>query len=110
GGGGGGGGGGEEGGSGPPIVAGPGSAGVGYLTPVMTTQRNGELQFINLDVVQHDVVSDEKAPDGAPLFSTPLIGTGQSAPVTGLDRVEAGKSYGFFCSLHTNMRGTLTVR
>jgi plastocyanin len=62
------------------------------------------------DVVQHDVVSDDAGPDGFPLFRTPLIGTGQSAAVEGLDRVEPGRSYGFFCTLHTNMRGTLTVR
>lgn len=60
--------------------------------------------------MQHDVVAEDAGPDGMPLFRTPLIGTGQSAPVEGLDRVESGRSYGFFCSLHTNMRGTLTVR
>jgi plastocyanin len=110
----GGGGGGEGGGgdapAGPAVVAGPGSSGVGYLTPVMTTQKGGPLQFINLDVVQHDVVANDLGPDGRPLFHTPLIGTGASAAVEGLENVEAGRSYGFFCSLHTNMRGTLSVR
>jgi polyvinyl alcohol dehydrogenase (cytochrome) len=96
--------------TGPAIVAGPGAASAGYLTPTMVTQKGGPLQFINLDVVQHDVVADRTGPDGQPLFRTPLIGTGQSAAVEGLDRVEAGQSYPFFCSLHPGMRGTLSVR
>ena len=109
-GGGGGGGSGEPGPAGPAVVAGPGAASTGYATPVMVTQVGGPLSFLNLDVVQHDVVSDEKAPDGSPLFKTPLIGVGETAPVEGLDRVQSGKSYGFFCSLHPGMRGTLQVR
>jgi plastocyanin len=76
----------------------------------MVTQKGGPLQFINLDVVQHDVVADRAGPDGRPLFRTPLIGTGQSAAVEGLDRVESGQSYPFYCSLHPGMRGTLSVR
>ena len=48
--------------------------------------------------------------DGRPLFSTPLIGLGETAPVQGLDRVSAGQTYGFFCTLHPGMRGQLAVR
>jgi plastocyanin len=113
GGGGGGGGGGDEGGSGessPPIVAGPGAASSGYATPSVTVERGGSLSFLNLDYVEHDVNSEEKGPDGRPLFSTPLIGFGESAEVEGLDRVQSGQSYGFFCSVHPGMRGTLRVR
>ena len=32
------------------------------------------------------------------------------AEVEGLDQVKAGQSYGFFCSIHQGMRGTLVVR
>jgi outer membrane protein assembly factor BamB len=108
--GGGGGGGGEGGGSGGAIVAGPGAVYTTYATPVMTVEKGGSLSFVNLDAPQHDVTADEKAPDGTPLFYSRLGGIGEVVPVEGLDRVEPGKSYGFFCSLHPGMRGTLLVR
>lgn len=54
---------------------------------------------MNNDLPQHDVVSVEKAPDGSPLFKTPLIGIGEIAQVSGLDRVTAGKMYAFFYSI-----------
>jgi outer membrane protein assembly factor BamB len=107
GGGGGGGGGGVSGGS---IVAGPGAVYTTYATPAMTVQKGGSLSFVNLDAPQHDVTADDKAPDGTPLFWSRLGGLGEVVPVEGLDRVETGKSYGFFCSLHPGMRGTLLVR
>jgi plastocyanin len=40
----------------------------------------------------------------------PLIGLGQTAPVEGTDRLTAGKTYAFFCSIHPGMRGQLAVR
>jgi polyvinyl alcohol dehydrogenase (cytochrome) len=86
------------------VVAGPGAASTTYLTPVMVTQPGGPLNFTNLDVAQHDVISDQG------LFRTPLIGLGQTAPVEGLDAVQSGQSYPFHCSLHPGMRGTLIVR
>jgi hypothetical protein len=111
-GGGGGGGGGGEGGGGSdaPIIAGPGASSTSYATPVATTAVNGSISFVNLDVAKHDVTATEKGPDGKPLFHTPLIDLGETAPVEGLDRVESGQSYAFFCSIHPGMRGTLSVR
>jgi polyvinyl alcohol dehydrogenase (cytochrome) len=109
-GGGGGGGGGQKGGVGPSIVAGPGAASTGYATPAATTTKGGSLSFVNLDTVQHNVVSKVKGPDGLPLFRTPLIGLGESAPVKGLDRVKSGTTYDFFCTVHPGMRGQLIVR
>jgi hypothetical protein len=44
------------------------------------------------------------------VFASRLGGLGEVVPVEGMDRVESGKSYGFFCSLHPGMRGTLVVR
>jgi polyvinyl alcohol dehydrogenase (cytochrome) len=108
GGGGGGGGGGAP--AGPSILAGPGAASTGYATPTMIAQKGGPLSFVNLDAVQHDVVSEDRGPDGRPLFRTPLIGLGETAEVEGMDRVEAGRQYGFFCSLHPGMQGTLAVQ
>ena len=108
--GGGGGDGGGEGGSGAAIVAAPGSAQTTYATPVMLTQVGGPLSFVNLDAVQHDVVAEETLPNGRPLFSTPLISLGESAPVDGLENVKAGTTYGFYCSIHRGMRGSLVVQ
>ena len=111
--GGGGGGGGGEGGEVPvggAVVAVPGSTYTTYATPVMVTQVGGPLSFMNFDLPQHDVVSDEKGPDGRALFQSKLSGLGEIAPIEGLDRVKSGSTYGFFCSLHPGMRGSLIVR
>jgi polyvinyl alcohol dehydrogenase (cytochrome) len=112
---GGGGGGGSPGAPGAPaagsdIIAGPGAYASSYATPAVTTGVGGPVTFRNYDIAQHDVVAVDKAPDGSPLFKTKLIANGQTAPVEGLDRVQSGKSYGFFCSIHPGMRGTLAVR
>jgi plastocyanin len=92
------------------IVAGPGASSSTYATPVMVTQVGGPLSFTNLDLPQHDVTADEIGPGGRPLFHTPLIGIGQTVAVDGLDPVQAGKTYGFYCTLHPGMRGSLIVR
>ena len=76
----------------------------------MVTQVGGPVSFTNADLPQHDVVSDELAPDGQPLFRSRLSGIGEVVPVEGLDRVQSGRQYGFFCSIHPGMRGTLFVR
>jgi polyvinyl alcohol dehydrogenase (cytochrome) len=112
-GGGGGGGGGGDGGEAPvggAVVAVPGSTYSTYATPVMVTNVGGPLSFMNFDLPQHDVVADDKAPDGRPLFMSKLSGLGEVAPIEGLDRVKSGSTYGFFCSLHPGMRGSLIVR
>jgi plastocyanin len=101
------------GGSGPvgsAIIAGPGATATGYATPVMVTRVGGPLSFVNLDPVQHDVTSEEKGPDGRPVFSSKLAGIGEVAPVEGLDRVQSGRTYPFLCSIHPGMRGNLVVR
>ena len=88
--------------SGTPIIAGPGAVATTYATPTVTVQQGGSATFTNLDVPQHDVRADNGS------FSTPLIGTGQSAPVEGVEVLAPG-AYGFYCSLHPNMTGTLQV-
>ena len=108
-------GGGDDGGSEPSaaggaIVAVPGSTYTTYATPVMTTRPGGPLSFMNFDLPQHDVIADDKGPDGKPLFMSKLSGLGEIAPIEGLDRVKSGQTYGFFCSLHPGMRGSLIVQ
>jgi len=83
------------------VVAGPGAVVTTYATPVVTIQHGQALSFTNLDVPQHDVQGNG--------FGSPLISTGQSTPVTGVDKLPPG-SYSFTCSLHRNMTGTLIVQ
>jgi plastocyanin len=85
------------------VVAGPGAVATTYATTTVTIQHGQSLSFTNLDVPQHDV----QANNGS--FTTPLISTGQSSPVSGVEALAPG-SYGFFCSLHRNMTGTLVVQ
>ena len=87
------------------IATGPGGASYGYLTPAMVTQVGGPVNYTNADIVRHDVVSTEPG-----LFRSALAGTGETVPVTGLENVESGKTYGFYCSLHPGMKGQLIVR
>ena len=89
------------------IYAGPPSQ---FFTSAVTIDQGETVSFTNLDVVQHDVTAVDKGPDGSPLFHTKLIGLGETAPVEGLDKVKAGQSYAFFCSVHPGMRGTLVVQ
>jgi plastocyanin len=82
------------------VIAGPGAVATTYATPTVTIQHGQSLSFTNLDVPQHDVQGNG--------FGSPLISTGQSTPVAGVDTLAPG-SYSFFCSLHRNMTGTLIV-
>jgi plastocyanin len=109
-GGGGGGGGGGRAPAGTAIVAVPGSTYSSYATPAMVTHVGGPLSFVNLDLPQHDVVADQTGPNGMPLFASPRGALGQIVPVKGLERVQSGHTYGFHCSVHPGMRGTLIVR
>ena len=79
-----------------------------YATPNVTMDQGERLTFQNLDFNNHDVVATERGPDGRPLFATPLIPPPQEVFVEGSQYLTAG-SYPFFCSIHTFMRGTLTV-
>ena len=118
-------------GSAPPASAavaasGPGGFAAGYVTPVVVVERGEALTYYNLDVPEHDfVATDAFVPKKSehktkwcsgfrsgkcPLFWTPTIGAGESTEVLGLKRVKPGTQYGFFCSRHPNMQGTLIVR
>lgn len=97
-------------GAGGRVVSGPGAANYGYLTPVATTTVGGELTYTNEDISRHDVIADERGADGQPLFSSALAGLNETVPVTGTDRVQAGRQYAFHCSLHPGMHGTLVVQ
>lgn len=117
-------------------AAGPGSYAAGYLTPVVIVQAGGSITFTNLDVAPHSFVHDV-AVDGfggphdapwctpakkgkkhnkhrhkgpCPVFYSETIGLGQQTQVLGLENVEPGRTYSFFCTVHHNMKGKLIVQ
>jgi plastocyanin len=91
------------------ISAAPGGASTGFVGGGSVTMAQGEkVTFQNSDLVAHDVTATTKGADGKPLFRSELIGSGQSADVVGTEYLTTG-SYGFICSVHPNMTGTLTV-
>lgn len=82
--------------------------GAPYYGPNESTVGVGEtITFTNDDFVLHTATSiaaeDDPTPDG--VFDTGLLNNGESAEVT-FD--EAG-TYHYFCSIHPQMRGTVTV-
>lgn len=80
------------------------SAALNYATPALAAAQGDTLRHTNLDsIAQHDIDSDE-----AGLFSSPLVSAGQSTLVEGVEDLEPG-TYGFHCSLHSWMKGALTV-
>jgi plastocyanin len=118
----------------PAVVTGPGSIYYGYLPPVLVVEKGAALTYANFDSTEHDFVHDaeadgfggpKKAPwcrkmpagsgghhhaHGCPVFFTPLLGTGETAEVKGLQNLEPGTTYTFVCTKHHNMTGTLIAR
>jgi plastocyanin len=90
------------------VVAGPGGASAGYLTRVTAVKKGTRAFFRNLDIVAHDVIAVQRNGSGAPLFRSALVGLNKEAEIFGVSALPVG-AYQFFCSLHTNMKGTLRV-
>ena len=98
----------------------PGSTAGGYTSPVFVSPRGTSLTYANFDVDVHDIRSDDRRdsgsapfcalfPQGAcPLFYSEAIGLGEVTRVHGTELLDQG-TYGFYCSLHTWMTGTLLV-
>lgn len=97
-------------GAGPSVVSGPEAQSTGYATPVVPVNAGNQVSYVNLDIVQHDVTSVDKGPDGRPLFQSKLIGLGESTTIPGTEKLESGKQYAFYCSVHPGMKGTLVVQ
>jgi plastocyanin len=74
----------------------------------ITIAQGEKVTFTNGDTVTHDVTAATKAADGNPLFASEKIGAGQSAAVAGTEYLTTG-SYGYICSIHPGMKGTITV-
>lgn len=82
-------------------------AGKRYTTPNVTIAQGEKLTFKNEDTLVHDVMSGQDL-SGKPLFQSPLVDPGGEAVVEGAQYLTTG-SYPFYCSLHPDMTGTLTV-
>jgi plastocyanin len=84
-----------------------------FVTDNIHVVAAAPVQFINLDPVRgpHNVTSVEqygkKGRRKKPYFQSATIGPG----VTSFDvhRLTRGKTYHFICSIHPQMKGTLTV-
>lgn len=109
-----------------PVVTAPGGYQSGFLPPVVVIAPGESIEYTNLDVASHNfVAADAYVPKKSakkvkwcsgfskgkcPLFWSPAIGVGETTAVQGLSRVKSGTQYGFLCTLHPNMKGTLVVR
>ncbi|MEA3075197.1 MAG: hypothetical protein QOF60_105 [Actinomycetota bacterium] len=78
-----------------------------FLPPEVRVVQGTGLTFVNTDGVPHDVTAVERGSNGQPLFKSATIVTGTS-PVAGVEAL-APNTYSFFCTVHTEMRGLLTV-
>lgn len=79
-----------------------------YFAPNRLTVKTGEtVTFKNADFVLHTATSisspDDPTPDG--VFDTGLLNNGESKQVT----FDKAGTYNYFCSIHPQMRGTVTV-
>ena len=118
------------------VAAGPGASSTTYVTPVAVAPVGGPLEFVNGDIAPHNVIAMEdvlsqkdakkaswcdgykvvkKKKNGkkkvryknCPLFWSETVGLGGTAEVLGLENLESGEQYAFFCSIHPGMQGTL---
>ena len=79
-----------------------------YANPDVTIDQGELLTFRNNDFDQHNVTARQGDEAGRPLFASATIGNGRTAEVEGARSLVTGR-YGFFCTIHSFMTGTITV-
>ena len=79
-----------------------------FLPGDLTIAPGDTLTLVNLESSPHDVWSDLTGPSGPLFHSETLYNAGESAPVVGVSSLEPG-AYGFYCSVHEDMRGSIVV-
>ena len=84
------------------------SAGYLYAPTDLTIAPGDTVDLVNVDPVPHNITSYASTANGTLLFASATIDAGKSAPVRGVERLKPG-TYGYFCTLHENMRGSITV-
>ena len=67
------------------------------------------LDFLNADSAFHDVTSTARDTEGNAVFKSTTVGLGTKVAVNGVETLAAG-TYPFYCSVHPNMQGNLTVQ
>jgi polyvinyl alcohol dehydrogenase (cytochrome) len=91
---------------GAPIVA--VSTSGGYAPPSVSITQGSLATFANVDpTASHDVTARDRS-NGKPLFGSDLLAAGETTEVAGTDKLVPGR-YGFLCSIHPAMQGTLEV-
>ena len=75
-----------------------------FGSAVTTIDQGEKVTFQNMDIVGHDVTSNQTGDDGTPLFRSALVDPGSSGPVEGTEYLTTG-SYDFFCSVHPGHGG-----
>ena len=80
-----------------------------FATTEATIDQGQSVTFNNSDrTAFHDVTADKDGSDGKALFASATIEGGKTAPVEGVEFLTTG-DYGFHCSVHPFMTGTLHV-
>jgi plastocyanin len=80
-----------------------------FASTNVTIDQGEALMFQNSDrSALHDVTSDKNGSDSKPLFASETIDGGKTSPVKGVEFLTTG-DYGFHCSLHPFMTGTVHV-
>ena len=108
------------------VVTAPGGFLAGFVPPVVVVAEGEGITYVNGDIAPHNFVAADafvpkkeakKTPwcssydkGKCPLFWSQTISAGATTEVEGLERVVSGQQYGFLCTVHPNMNGTLIVR
>jgi plastocyanin len=92
------------------IVAFIGAVSSNYQTTSLTISKGDTVSFQNLDLVAPHDVTSSTLKKKRPIFQSNVISFGATTPVTGINKVKRKKSYGYFCSIHPYMKGTIRVR
>jgi spore coat protein A len=101
-------------------VAPPEGAVVGFASPQVLALQGQSLSLLNIDTVAHTLTSVASKPKRVkygktyftirvPLFDSGSIAGATLGDVKGVAGLKPG-SYGFYCSMHTGMKGTLVVQ
>lgn len=78
------------------------------VSPSLVLPQGTELTFLNLHVWGHNITSDAWLTPSERLFRADVVPFRGEAPVRGVEVLAPG-TYGFFCSNHMGMRGSVTI-
>ncbi|MDQ3982207.1 MAG: plastocyanin/azurin family copper-binding protein [Actinomycetota bacterium] len=107
-------------------AAAPGGFLTGFATPIVPAAQGEAITFVNTDIAPHNFVADGVylskkdarksrwctafTTTTCPIFWSPTLTAGEQANVEGIERLESGKQYPFYCTVHPSMKGTLVIR